>query len=632
MNKIIAFCCFVLLVTSVPAQNLLYNASQIPDVLEKDADEVVRLQQTEYKVKSISEATHTEKVIVTVLNSESDANELRFFYNKYSKIKKLWAKIYDANGKEVNAFKQKDFNDRSAISSGTIYSDSRFKYLTVNHGSYPYTIEYYTVTEYEGIMSYPDHYINSFGKSVQSFEVKVILPEGSDIRSKVENVELSSSVNTVAGTKVYTWTGKNLPALAYEPYIPNNLKYPVLRIAATNFAVDGYEGDMSTWKSFGSFMNQLNKERQILTIETQTKIKSLTADAATNREKIKRIYQYMQNEVRYVSVQLGIGGWQSFDAQYVEKNKYGDCKALSNYMKSMLEVIDIPSDWVVIYRGYRGRKEIDENFVNPGFANHMILYVPSEDMWLECTSKTYPPNYIGGDNHDRPVLLVNEKGGRLSRTPKYGLAENKSTSRANINLDAKGGAVIKKQTTHHGPSHDRYRYLKDLPKSDVEKYIIRNTSLPALTMDKFAIDVDPDAPVATVDFNITVPRYASKAGKRVFVPINNLNPFTDVPEAEEKRIHPIKIENDYHEKDEYVFDLPEGYKVESVPDEKTLLESEFGKFLLELKVTDKTITVTRSLDIFAVELPASDYNKLRDFYKKIAQLDAAKMVLVKKAT
>ncbi len=632
MNKIIAIYCFFLVAISAPAQNLLYNASLIPDALKKDADEVVRLKQAEYKVSSMSEATHTEKKIVTVLNSESDANELRFFYDQYSKIKKLWAKVYDADGKEVNAFKQKDFNDRSAISNGTMYGDTRFKYLTVNHSSYPYTIEYYSVVEHEGIMSYPSHYINGFGRSVQSLEVKVILPEGMDILSKVENVELSASVNTIAGTKVYTWTGKNLPALEYEAYMPNNLKRPVLRIAATSFSVDGYKGDMTTWKSFGSFLNQLNKERQDLTPATKAKIKSITAGAATNREKIKRIYQYMQDEVRYVSVQLGIGGWQSFDAAYVEKNKYGDCKALSNYMKSMLKVVDIPSDWVVIYRGYSGRQELDENFVNPRFANHMMLYVPSEDMWLECTSKTYPPSYIGGDNHDRPVLLVNEKGGKLSRTPKYGLAENKSTSRANINLDEKGGAVIKKQTTHYGPSHDRYRYFKDLPKSDVEKYIIRNTSLPSLTLDKFAIDTDPDAPVAKVDFNITVPRYASKAGKRVFVPINNLNPFTDVPEAEEKRIHPIKIENDYHEKDEYVFDLPEGYKVESVPDENTLLESEFGKFSLELKVTDKTVTITRSLDIFAVELPASDYNKLRDFYKKIAKIDAAKMVLVKKAT
>ena len=70
----------------------------------------------------------------------------------------------------------------------------------------------------------------------------------------------------------------------------------------------------------------------------------------------------------------------------------------------------------------------------------------------------------------------------------------------------------------------------------------------------------------------------------------------------------------------------------SVPEEKTILESEYGKFSLELKVTDKTVTVSRNLEIYAVEIPTTDYNKLRDFYKKIAQIDATKMVLVKKST
>lgn len=632
MNKFIFFYCFLLLATSLSAQNAVYNASLIPDILEENASEVVRSQKTEFNVKNISTASEIETVVVTVLSGESDANELVFYYDQYSKIKKLWAKVFDRNGKEVNAYKEKDFNDRSAIGGSTIYSDTRYKHLTVSHSSYPYTIEYHCLKEHKGIMAYPNHPVNSFGKSVESFEVKVVVPQGLDIHSKLENVELEASVNTVGDSKTYTWIGKNLRALKPEAYIPNDKKYPVLRISATKFAVDKYEGDMSTWESFGSFMHQINKERQEVTPETKRKIKELIADATTNQEKIKRIYQYMQHEVRYVSVQLGIGGWQAFDAKYVEKNKYGDCKALSNYMKSLLEIAEIPSDWVIIYRGYKGRQEIDENFVNPGFANHMILYVPSEDMWLECTSKSYPPNYIGGDNHDRPVLLITDKGGKISRTPKYGLEENRSLTRANFNLDAKGGAVIKQQTTHHGPSHDRYRQLKNYPKTDVEKYIVRNTSLPALTLDKFAIDIDADAPIATVDFNITVPRYASKAGKRVFVPINKLNPFQEVPEAEKERIHPVKIENDYHEKDAYIFDLPEGYKVESIPEENTVLESAYGKYSLDLKVTDKTVTVTRTLDIYAVELPATDYNKLRDFYKKIAQLDAAKMVLVKKAT
>ncbi len=633
MNK--SFVLFVIILLSgccLSAQNLVYSSLLIPDTLLKNAREVVRSEKAEFIVKNISNATEKETVVVTVLNGESDENELVFFYNQYSKIKKLWAKVYDKNGNEVLAFKQKDFSDRSAISSGNIYSDSRYKHLTVSHGSYPYTIEYHCVKEIKGIMAYPNYRVHSFGKSVQSFEAKVVVPEGFDIHSKMDNVNLEASVNTAGGVKTYTWTGENLPALKSEAYIPNHKKYPILWISATRFSVDGYEGDMSSWKSLGAFFYQINKDRQEVSSETSDKIKELIADAATDKEKIRRIYQYMQDEVRYVSVQLGIGGWQSFEAKYVEKNKYGDCKALSNYMKSLLEIAGIPSDWVIIYRGVRGRQEIDENFASPSFGNHMILYVPSEDMWLECTSKSYPPNYIGGDNHDRPVLLITEEGGKLSRTPKYGLEENKSLTRANIKLDEKGGAVIKKQTTFQGPSHDIYRMLKDYPKSDVEKYIVRNTKLPAMTLDKFAIAAAPDAPTATVDFNITVPRYASKAGKRVFVPINNLNPFTEIPEADENRIHPVKIENDFHEKDEYVFDLPEGYTVESTPKDKTLLDSEYGMFSLDLKVTDKTVTVTRTLDIYAVELPATDYAKLRDFYKKIAQIDATKMVLVKKAT
>ena len=151
-------------------------------------------------------------------------------------------------------------------------------------------------------MAYPNYRVNSFGKSVQSFEVKVILPAGFDLHSKLENVELAASVNTDEGTKTYTWTGKNLPALKPEAYIPRSQRDPILWISATKFSVDGYEGDMSSWQSLGAFFYQINKNRQEVTPETKKKVKELIADVATNKEKIKRIYEYMQEEVRYVSV------------------------------------------------------------------------------------------------------------------------------------------------------------------------------------------------------------------------------------------------------------------------------------------------------------------------------------------
>jgi len=126
MNRIIVFCCFIFLTGSVCAQKIQYNSLSIPDALRKNASEVVRSEKMEFIVKNISEAKEMETVVVTILNAESQANELVFDYDQYSEIKKLWTKIYDANGNEVNAYKEKDFSDRSAIGSSNIYSDSRW--------------------------------------------------------------------------------------------------------------------------------------------------------------------------------------------------------------------------------------------------------------------------------------------------------------------------------------------------------------------------------------------------------------------------------------------------------------------------------------------------------------------------
>ena len=86
------------------------------------------------------------------------------------------------------------------------------------------------------------------------------------------------------------------------------------------------------------------------------------------------------------------GGWQTFDAKYVEKNKFGDCKALSNFMKSMLKVVGIEGQLVVVSAGDDDFFDPDPTFCLPRF-NHMILHIPSENMWLECTSDGNPTGY-----------------------------------------------------------------------------------------------------------------------------------------------------------------------------------------------------------------------------------------------
>ena len=83
---------------------------------------------------------------------------------------------------------------------------------------------------------------------------------------------------------------------------------------------------MNSWKNYGIWKNQLLDRRDNLPVETINTIKQLTNGLSTKKEKVKKVYEFVQSKTRYVSVQLGIGGWQPFTAEIVDKYGYGDCK------------------------------------------------------------------------------------------------------------------------------------------------------------------------------------------------------------------------------------------------------------------------------------------------------------------
>lgn len=624
--------CFLTFSIKGNAQDSDYSTLSISKELIKNAREVVRLDYMKFVIENPKSATLHVKYAVTVLNSTSKAHIQSVGYDKHSKVTNLSAKVYDAFGKEVRKIKSKDFKDQSSISSFSIYEDDRVKVIELHHSSYPYTIEFEYKKTFKGLLSYPSSYLQSYGKSVENFEYIVETPNDLAIRFQAENIDIEPEIKKGEKKTVYSWKANNLEAIEYEPYAPYHEKIrPVVKVAPTKFQFDKYEGDMSTWNSFGQFMYDLNKGRDEVTPEMAQQIKEMTANAENDQEKIEILYQYLQDNMRYVSVQLGIGGWQTFDARYVEKNKYGDCKALSNFMKSILKEAGIQSYQTLIYSNNDNKIEMDEGFAFPGFANHVILNVPSENMWLECTSTNYPPNYIGSGNQDRPVLMLAEDGGKILRTPAPSIEENKRTSTVNFKIDGKGAAVIQKQTKYIGPQHDYFRYISNnLSTDDIEKRFLQNSALPAFTIDKLEIKNDEKKPVSIVDFHLTVPRYSSKAGRRIFIPLNKLNPFDDVPKVIEERVHPIHVKEAYKEEDTYTFNIPGDFEIESIPNKVINLESEFGKYQINIEVKDLEITYTRLLEIYAIELPADQYQKLRGFYKEIAKADGMKVVLVKK--
>lgn len=380
---------------------------------------------------------------------------------------------------------------------------------------------------------------------------------------------------------------------------------------------------------FGRFMASLYQGRDELPLELKNELNTVLNGAKNNAEKVERLYRYMQGKMRYVSVQLGIGGWQPFTAEYVHRNKYGDCKALTNFMKALLNYANIKAYPVAIQNTDEAPRVFDENFVNdPGF-NHVVLYVPSEKIWLECTSTNYPINYLGESNSDRQVLLLNEEGGQLLRTPVLSSKENREYWRAEFRIDAEGKVENSARANFYGANHELYRALKEsLAAKERKEWLEENLHLALESLDSLQVNYQKDRAEASLSFKAELSRMGSRSGKRWFVPFNPLNPLTKAPAKAENRLQRVVNRKAYVQESDLSFTLPAGYKVESLPFSDKKLESPFGQYEVKVQQLGDKILVKRRLQIEAVNLPATEYTAFSNFYREVAKWDGTKMVLI----
>lgn len=614
----------------------LYNTALIPDSLLENAHEVIWEDYMHFEVLSEREGNTSVRQAITILDKESSANRLRVYYDKDTKIKQLSATIYDAVGRVVHKFKKNDFNDVGLLDGISIYDDNRAKALTINSNKYgyPYTIlfEYETIERGVGFAVFPRHFFQSYYQSVIKSDLIIEVPQDIPIQYKLLNLDMEPEQLSVDEKNRYHWMVRNLKAIPREPYGPSEFgMFPFLMTSSGKFQIEEYSGSMSDWESYSTFMSKLYEGRQELPDDIKQQIQSLTEGIQNPRDKIEVLYKYLQDNTRYVSIQLGIGGWQPFSAEYVAKNKYGDCKALSNYMHSMLNEIGIESYPALIYGGDLPYN-VSEDFTYPLF-NHVILYVPSEDMWLECTSSYNPPGYIGKWTSNRNTLLVKSEGGTLKATPSLPIEGNTWISNTSIKIQDSGAANIQGEIRAAGVPHEVLR-RRAFGSSEQEKrdWWLESTELPELKLDQLEIKASETQPTASIFYTGEVPHYASKAGKRLFLPLNQVNTWDFVFPKKEERIQPISIERGFVDVDSIHLELPSSYQVENLNDQPIHINSAFGEYRLEVSQEDKKIKCIRSFRLNEGNHPASDYGAFRDFLIAVSKADRSMAVLVERKT
>ena len=636
MKKILFLVSFILIAVFSKAADPDYAVSVIPANLLKNAIVVKRIDQVEFKIISPVSTIYSRHYAFTILNEKGqDYSEFEMLYDKLRKITLLEGALYDAAGKKIKKIKTKDFSDVSAVDDISLIDDSRKKFHQFYRNEYPFTVEYFVEVSFNNTFVFPAWLPQEDEKmSVMESNYTLTFPENYNVRFKAFNFKNIPATTVEKGLKKMEWRIKNINAFDI-PFKVGSFRelVPVVFFAPTNFELEGYKGDMKSWSDFGKFQWSLNKERDILPANITQKVNALTIGISDKKEKIKVLYQYLQNNTRYISVQLGIGGWQPFNAISVAQNGYGDCKALTNYMYSLLKAANIKSYYTIVSAGdsYQAQTRVIDDFPSNQF-NHVILCVPLEkdSVWLECTNQQLPAGYVGGFTANRKALLIKEDNGVLVSTPKYGINENEQVRKIDAALDAEGNLKMKVNTSFKALQQDNlFSILSNNSTIKIKDWLQKAFALPTYTVNEVSHKITKGIlPSITQELDISSSNYATVTGKRMFITLNILNRSNAKYEEEEGRTADIIFDYAYRDVDDIKMDIPAGYHVESIGKDISL-KSKYGNYTVSVKAEGKSLVYHRMLEQFDGRFPASEQKEIIAFYNQIYKNDRRDIILVK---
>ncbi|HET7818011.1 MAG TPA: DUF3857 domain-containing protein [Bacteroidia bacterium] len=610
-----------------------YKVSDIPPSLFKHAKAIIRNNETVFEIFSASHAIKKVQYAITIVNINGiDQSVFREYYNSFSRIKRIDASIYDDKGELIRKINNSSIQDYSAVNGFSLYEDSRIKYFDPQYKVFPFTIEYSFEVEYSGLLNYPNYYLyEDYNISTQRAIFSVIAPHKSMIRYYEKNIDSSLQISNTQDHVKYSWQFSNREALSEEPFSTSVDSYtPVVYIAPTDFELNGIKGNSESWKNIGLWSFNLNNGKDILDVETQNKIKNLVKNATNDMERIKILYEYLQNKTRYVSTQIGIGGWQPIDAQTVDGVSYGDCKALTNYMQAMLNVVGIKSHYTLVLAG-RDAPNIIPSFPSPRF-NHAFLCVPEKNdtLWLECTSQHQPFAAMGTFTDDRDVLIVTRDGGKLVHTKSYTQNENNQVRNIIINIDSTGNGQVDAKTVYKGKFYDDFSYILRMDDKDKKKQVIDHLYIPNFQLINFKyIEDKSKLPSITEELDLEVNNYVTTLGDKMLLNLNIMTKIIPLPQQTSKRISPIFIRRACTQVDTIIYKLPKGYTFNSKLEPK-LIRSAFGEYEAKLISSETEIKYIRLFKMNKGTYPVSSYGDFVTFIDAVSQADESRIVLKRK--
>ncbi len=581
-------------------------------------------------MQSPNEVNYIVNKAVTILNKNGDNNaRLVLFYDKNTLIKSVKGEIYNEFGKLIGKISQQDFRDESAVQGFSLFEDSRLKHFLPAVNAYPYTIVYRYEIRFKQNLIIPDWTPKpSDDISVEKSSYTFICKPNDQLRIKTQHYNGIPQESISEKQKTLIWRVNHMAGIKPEPYSPNRETYvTMVKIAPQQFNYFNFKGYYTNWEELGKWTyDHLLKGRNTISPVTAQLIKDLVKEEPNDKEKAKKIYQYLQDKTRYISVQIGIGGFQPVTAADVDRLGYGDCKGLVNYMQSLLNVVGIESYYCVVEAGTK-KVSLDPTYASMNQGNHIILCLPlkGDTTWLECTSQTIPFGYLGDFTDDRYVLACTPNGGKLLKTPKLATQQNLQVRNAILTLSKEGNLNGTINTVFTGAQYENHEMIVGKSTVEQQRLLKATYDIDNINFDEiFYLQKKNENPELIEILKVNVRNYSSINNERIFLMVNAFNTQRTIPELKNRAL-PVYINRGFTDLDTIIYKLPADI-IPLTEIKNRHFRNEFGIYESKINFEGQQLIYTRKLVLNEGTFSAESYATFSQFMADVNAADHFKIV------
>jgi len=422
------------------------------------------------------------------------------------------------------------------------------------------------------------------------------------------------------------WEAKNLPPLKSEYGMPARRN----SISRLSFAPNGVEN----WDDVALWYHQLASDRTDANEDMKKLALQLTQGLSSEQEKLKTLYEWVRDNVRYIAVEIGIGGYQPYPATEVFENLYGDCKDMTTLLCGLSEAAGIRVDEVLISTWQNG--ELDTALASPFQFDHAIAYCPAVGdggIWMDATDKGCEFGKLPWYDQGLPVLVIGNAGeGILMKTPRDSSGSNKTCMNWQVTLQPDGSAQVQSQTHMWGAMASEMRAdlryaSKDEMRKWLEMHVARRsavTSLDTFQVPDLGVIKDP----LTIEYSFHTSHFVRKRADKLILQPGMISLF-DLPNwfRSPSREHPVQLRFPFEQEHRLQIQLPDSFQVNRPVFQDSII-SEFGHARWNWSVAGEILNIQVNYTLKKTMITEPEYQDFREFLSTIQEKDLWEVILV----